>query len=208
MQSPLTKSTVLLSHPSVGAPQLAFIVTRPRVAVTTQPSVGLQLPLAHTIGVPDTHTPLTHESFAVQAFESEQLPVLWLKLQAPVLGSQVSVVHTLLSSQTLGVFTHAPVARLQLSVVQALPSSQDFGVKVQLPVEGLQASIVQRLLSSQVLAVPVQIPFWQESAEVQRFPSSQAVPDGALVCTQPAAGLQLSVVQALLSLQVNVPVPG
>jgi hypothetical protein len=94
-------------------------------------------------------------------------------------------------------------------VVQALPSLQavpfETGVVVH-PNAGLQLSFVQTLLSLQTTAVPPQVPFVHWSLVVHRLPSLQGDPFVTGVAEQPVAGLQLSVVQALLSLQTR-PVP-
>jgi hypothetical protein len=79
----------------------------------------------------------------VQAFPSSQAIVLFVKTH-PIVGSQLSVVHTLLSLQT----TAAPALQEpppQTSPdVHAFPSSQAIVlfVKTQ-PVAGLQLSVVQ-----------------------------------------------------------------
>jgi hypothetical protein len=82
------------------------------------------------------------------------------------------------------------------------------GGNEQVPVCALQLlllSTVQGLLSLQVTAAPVrlQLPFWQVSAPLQALPSPQLVPLAALECTQPACAVQVSLVQALLSLQLS-----
>ena len=85
--------------------------------------------------------------------------------------------------------------------MQALLSSQAavLFVKTQ-PVAGLQVSVVHTLLSLHVMAPPEwQVPPPQVSPVVHAFPSSQAFV--LLMKAQPDAGLHVSVVQALLSLQ-------
>jgi hypothetical protein len=86
-------------------------------------------------------------------------------------------------------------------VVQALPSLQlvPFFVvsATQVPVTGLQRRHCPQL----TLAGPcVHVPFWQVSA-VQRLPVSHGVLLAALVCTQPVAGSQVSMVHGLSSSQ-------
>ena len=85
-------------------------------------------------------------------------------------------------------------------VVHALPSSQAFVLLVNThPVAGLHVSVVQPLPSLQTKGVPDwQAPPPHVSPDVQAFPLSQAIV--LFVKTQPVAGLQLSVVQGLLSL--------
>ncbi len=122
----------------------------------------------------------------------------------PLLTSQVSVVHVLLSLQTLVVPTQTPVWQASL-VVHALPSVQTVplttAAKTQLPVTTSQVSAVQALLSLHTLAVPRQLPFWQTSPLVHALPSLQAAPLARAVKAQlPLTASQLSVVQALLSL--------
>src|SRR5262249_46311051 len=53
----------------------------------------------------------------------------------------------------------------------------------------------------QTTGAPVQLPAWQLSPCVHALPSSQVVPSTTAACWQPAAGSQLSVVQALPSSQ-------
>ena len=93
------------------------------------------------------------------------------------------------------------------AVVQALPSSQAavLFVKTQ-PDAGLQESVVHTLLSLQTTAEPgTHVPPPQVSPVVQALPSSQTAV--LFVKTQPVAGLQLSVVQMLLSLQTTAAPP-
>ena len=94
--------------------------------------------------------------------------------QMPVAGSQVSVVQTLLSLQFLGVKLHTPAVATQVSVVQELLSLQ----------EGLQTIVKGHpYIGLHVLG------------------GSQASQQKIGVYTHPVAGLQVSLVQALLSLQ-------
>jgi hypothetical protein len=72
------------------------------------------------------------------------------------------------------------------------------------PKTALHESVVQTLPSLQLSGVPaVQAPAWQVSAPLQTFPSAQAVPFKTGVLAQPVAGLQLSLVQTLPSLQLS-----
>ena len=107
---------------------------------------------------------------------------------------------------------HVTVAPLQVppahrsGPVQALLSLQAtvLAVCVQ-PVVALQASVVHSWPSLQFNALPAaQIPLWQLSETVHTLPSaSQPVPLTTALKTQaPFAGLQLSVVQLLPSLQI------
>ena len=135
----------------------------------------------------------------VHALPSSQAFVLLVKTH-PAASVHVSVVQGLLSLQAIPTPAQAPP--LQTSPdVQALPSSQAFVLLVNThPVAGLHVSVVHRLLSSQTTAAPGwQAPAPHVSPDVQALPSSQAIV--LFVKTQPVAGLQLSVVQGLLSLQ-------
>ena len=73
--------------------------------VKTQPEAGAQVSVVHTllslqtsVPVPGSQLPPEQVSPVVQAFPSSQATVLFVKTQ-PVAGTQVSVVHTLVSSQ-------------------------------------------------------------------------------------------------------------
>jgi len=87
--------------------------------------------------------------------------------------------------------------------VHTLPSLQDAELSVNTqPVAGLQESVVQALLSLQTLAVPGwQLPPPHVSPVVQALPSLQALV--LFEKTHPVAGLQLSFVHPLLSLQTT-----
>jgi len=91
--------------------------------------------------------------------------------------------------------------------VHALPSSQRLVLFVKThPVAGLQLSVVQTLLSPQPMGAPGwHVPPPQASPVVQAFPSLHGLV--LLAKAQPVAGLQVSVVQTLLSLQ-TVGAPG
>jgi len=89
---------------------------------------------------------------------------------------------------------------------QALPSLQapPLGANTQ-PLAGLQLSLVHTLPSLQLAAGPgAHLPPEQPSLVVQALPSLQAA--ALALNTQPLAGLQLSLVQPLLSSQVT-PLP-
>jgi hypothetical protein len=125
-----------------------------------------------------------------------------------------------------------PLTELQESVVQAFPSLQLSAVpaahvpfwQVSAPLQtllsehavpfrtavvvqpkaGLQLSVVHTFPSSQTSAAPaVHTPAWQVSGPLQTFPSEHGTPFSTVVATQPLAGLQLSVVQGLPSLQTS-----
>ena len=171
----------------------------------TQPVAGLQLSFVQmllslqTTAVAPVHVPAPQTSPAVQAFPSLQAIVLFACAQ-PVAGLQLSLVQTLLSLQFVAAPpTQAPAEHVS-PVVHAFPSLQEavLFAKTQ-PVAGLQLSLVQTLPSLQTTGVaPVHVPPPQTSPVVQAFPSlHEAV---LFVCVQPA-GVQLSSVQGLLSLQ-------
>jgi hypothetical protein len=180
--------------------------------VKAQPVAGLQVSVVHALvslqmtGVAPTQLPPPHTSPVVQAFPSSQTFALFVKTQ-PVAGLQVSVVHPLASLQITGVAPAQLPPPHTSPVVQAFPSSQAFVlfVKTQ-PVAGLHVSVVQTLLSSQTTGeAPAQLPPPHTSLVVQAFPSSQAFV--LFVKTQPVAGLQVSVVHALVSLQTTTAPP-
>jgi len=169
--------------------------------------------------------PPLHVSPTVQGFPSLQGSVLLLCPQ-PVAGLQESVVQTLLSSQERGSWAQNPEPT-QESTVQALPSSQLIGVPMHTPlrhtspvVHGIwssqgsapvarwmqapvpQESSVQGLPSSQLIGVPGwQMPLLQVSPTVHGLKSSQG--PVLLLCEQPVAGSQVSVVQTLPSSQLR-----
>ncbi len=93
--------------------------------------------------------------------------------------SQLSVVQTLLSLQTLATPPQMPLVQAS-AVVHARPSSHKVPSvtlpNTQTPVLGLQLSDVQALLSLQTLATPLQTPAWQVSPLVQALPSLQLPP--------------------------------
>ena len=86
-------------------------------------SVVQGLPSLHTMPTP-LHLPAAHASPLVQTLPSLQgLPSTVAGYLQPDRGSQYSVVHGLLSVQTVGVPMQAPL--LQMSpLVQAVPSLQ------------------------------------------------------------------------------------
>jgi hypothetical protein len=116
-------------------------------------SIVQQFPSSQLVGPPELQTPPPlHVSPVVQAFPSWQLAVLFVE-KHPVTGSQLSFVHTLLSSH----------ATAEMSVFTQ-------------PDAGSHESIVQTLLSLQAsVPVPVwHVPPLHVSPRVQAFPSLQA----------------------------------
>jgi glyoxylate utilization-related uncharacterized protein len=171
-----------------------------------QPSLVQTLPSLQSCAAPGLQVPPPQTSLVVQALPSSQGAVLLVYAQ-PVAGMQVSSVHPLLSLQ-LGAAppTQEPPEQVSL-VVQAFPSLQDAVLLLWVqPVAGLQASLVQPLLSLQLgAAPPTQVPLAQVSPAVQALPSlHDAV---LLVCVQPVAGLQPSLVQTLPSSQLGADPP-
>jgi hypothetical protein len=72
------------------------------------------------------------------------------------------------------------------------------------PNAGSQVSVVQTFESLQLSGVPaVHVLLWQVSAPLQTLPSLHAVPFATPANAHPVAGLQVSVVQGLLSLQTS-----
>jgi hypothetical protein len=101
---------------------------------------------------------------------------------------------------------HVPAWQVS-APLHTLPSLHDVplstGVLVH-PDTGLQLSVVHTLPSLHASGVPeVHTPAWQVSLPLHTLPSLHDEPLGTAVFWQPAAGLQLSVVQTLPSLQLS-----
>jgi hypothetical protein len=125
----------------------------------------------------------------------------------PKTGSQLSVVHTLPSSQSSGVpGVHTPAWQVSpplhtLASLHEVPFNT--GVLAQ-PVAASQLSVVQTLPSLQSSALAgVHTPFWQVSFPLQTSPSAHEEPLGSGAVWHPAIGSQLSVVQTLPSLHAS-----
>jgi hypothetical protein len=137
----------------------------------------------------------------VQALLSSQAALLLVCVQ-PVAGTQASVVHWLLSSQTTGVCVQ-PVCGLHASVSQRLALLHELLMSVwKQPVAESQPSCVHALPSLQLPLMSV----WKQP-EAESHPSVvHGLPSlhRALmsVWKQPEAGVQPSVVHALPSLQL------
>ena len=185
-----------------------------RTGVLTQPKVALQvsavqgLPSSQLSAVPGVQTPPWQTSSPSQALLSAQeVPFSTAALLQPKTGSQVSVVHTFVSSQGRAApGVHTPVWQVSLPL-QTLPSLHDVpfatGVVVQ-PKIASQPSAVQTLLSLQLRAVPaVQVPFWHVSVPLQTLASAHVVPFSTGALAHPKVGSQLSVVQRLPSSQLS-----
>jgi hypothetical protein len=91
--------------------------------------------------------------------------------------------------------------------LQRFPSAHDVPLVTALvvqPVVGLQPSVVQGLPSLQLSGVPaVHTPLWQVSSPLQTVASAHDEPLATGVFWQPVAGIHVSVVQTLLSLQLS-----
>lgn len=117
----------------------------------------------------------TAQSALAQGEIGPQLAGLNWLVQAPVNGSQVSVVHRRLSLQreVSGEWTHRPP--LQASIVQGLLSSQLMSVVVQPRTRSqtgtLQGSLVEQKLLSGWLMHPL---LWSQKSSVQSMWSSQS----------------------------------
>jgi hypothetical protein len=159
----------------------------------------------HTTGLPPAHVPAWQVSVWVHGFWSSQGAVLFVNTH-PVAGAHVSVVHPLLSSQTIAVPVHVPAPQVS-PVVHALPSSHTIVLSACThPVAGSHVSVVHVLwsLQSSEPAPSWQLPPAHASPVVHALPSSHAIV--LLVNTQPVAGSQLSVVQMFPSLHtIGVP---
>ena len=178
----------------------------------TQPLTALQLsavqefPSSQPGAGPATHVPPAHASPTLHTLPSLQETVLFACLQ-PDAARHVSVVHVLPSSQFKALpGWHWPPAHAS-PLVHKLPSLHGAGLLVCVqPLAGTQASVVHGLPSSQLgAAPPTHVPPLHWSFNVQAELSSHAIV--LLLCVHPLAGLQLSVVQTLLSSQSSV-LPG
>ena len=125
----------------------------------------------------------------------------------PLAGTQLSVVQTLPSLQTMvAPGLHAPLAQMS-PLVQALLSLQlrVLAANTQ-PEEALHESVVQSLLSLQTVVGPgTHEPPEQASPTVHTLPSEHVAV--VIVKTQPVTALHVSDVQGLLSLQVTAAPP-
>ena len=175
--------------------------------VKVQPVAGLQesvvhgLPSEHGRVPPAVHAPLMQMSLNVHTLPSEHAALVFAWTQ-PLIGSQVSAVQGLLSSQVAAEpGTHAPPAQTS-PWVQPLLSEQPslLNTNVQ-PSAGSHVSVVQGLPSLHGRLAPgTHAPAAQTSPTVQRLLSLQ--PSVLLTAAQPVVGLQVSVVQRLPSSQV------
>ena len=158
--------------------------------VKTQPDAGLHVSVVHallslqTTAVPPWQVPPPHVSGVVQAFPSLHAAVLFVCVHVPV--TQVSSVHGLASLHSVAVVhaTHPGIT----GCVQVPPEHTSF------------VHVLLSVAHAAVLFVPRQAPApLHVSPDVQTLLSLHAAV--LFVKTQPDAGLQLSVVHVLLSLQ-------
>jgi hypothetical protein len=177
-----------------------------------QPNTGSQVSVVHTLASlqlsarPATQKDPRQVSLPLHTLPSGHgVPPGTVTKAQPLAGLQPSVVQALPSLQTSGVPPlHVPLWQLS-APLQALPSRQGVplarGAFAQ-PKTALQVSPVHGLPSPQASGVPAaQAPAWQVSLPLQTVPSAQGVPLSIGVCAHPLAGVQVSVVHALASLQ-------
>jgi hypothetical protein len=155
---------------------------------------------------PPAHTSLVHGLPSAQsAFTTQGWHPGICAFWQPLTGVQVSVVQALPSLQLSVVpAVQAPFWQVSLPL-QTLESAHEVPFSTGAlahPKTGLQLSVVHTLPSSQSSGVPaVQDPLWQVSLPLQTLASAHGVPFDTGVFAQPVAGMQLSVVQTLASLQ-------
>src|SRR6266481_4417480 len=192
-------------HSSV-SPHSASVLQQFATGSCTQPVASLQesvvqaLPSSQFGAAPPAQLPPLHVSGVVHALPSSHGSVL-LRCVHPVAGLQPSSVQTLPSLQSsAGPPWQLPPLQVS-AVVQALLSLQGSVLLTCVhPVAGLQPSSVQTLPSLQFGGgPPTQLPPLQVSLVVQALSSSHGLV--LLVCAHPVAGLHVSLVQTLLSLQ-------
>ena len=178
------------------------------LAVLRQPDADAHESVVHGLAslqfsVPvELHRPPEHVSPVVQLLPSLHGTALAVYLQ-PVAATQASSVQVLPSLQVIAVPRHAPALHLSADV-QALPSSHVATelANTQLPVVTSHESVVHGLESLQFLTAPgTQPDALQMSPTVHGLLSVQGL--ALAVWVQPVIELQLSSVQALLSLQLT-----
>ena len=151
---------------------------------------------------PALQVPALQTSLRVHLLPSSQALVLASNLH-PMAAAQLSVVHALLSLHTGADPPTQPPPEQVSPVVQRLLSLHgELLLTVLQPPAGSQLSVVHSLPSSQpTVTGPAQLPPLQMSPDVQALLSLHTAL--LLALTQaPVAGLQLSLVHGLLSVQV------
>jgi len=211
-----SSQTVALPGWQLPPPQVSPLVQAlPSVQVTvsgmfTQPSLLSHESAVHgflssqLIALPGLQAPPPQVSPPVQALPSLHGSEFAVFTQ-PLLGSQLSLVQTLPSSQlSAGPALQVPSAQMS-SLLQALPSLQGAVLLACVqPLAGSQLSVVQGLPSSQFTAAPAwHRPEKQVSPLVQALPSLQ-VPATAL-CWHPLVPSHESAVHGFLSSQSSGP---
>ena len=184
-------------------PQPTITANKQAPLSASQESAVHALPSLQTFAPNPVHLPATHTSWSVQRLPSLQLPALSGVNTQPTIGSHLSELHTLPSSQTF-LPSPAQTPALQTSpVVHSRPSSHAATLLLIVqPVLLLHASLVQGLASLHTLICgPTQAPSLQISPLVQADKSSQAAAFGK--ATQPTPESQVSLVQGFLSSQTN-----
>ena len=147
------------------------------------------------------HTPAWQKSVVVHGLPSLHTFVSLFTCAQPVLASQESLVHALLSSQLTAVPVQLPPEHVSL-VVHTEPSSH-----ASLLFTPMQPCSASHLASTQMLPLAahttglpaMHTPFKHASPLVHALSSLQLAV--LSVCEQPAVGVQVSSVQGLLSLQ-------
>src|SRR5438093_98003 len=188
--------TVQIPDRHVSAP-LHTLPSLHEVAVATagcwQPVTGSQMSVVHGFPSsqlrddPAVQVPDRHVSAPLHTLPSlHEVPFASAVRRHPLSGSQVSVVHGLLSLQLSAVPAVQVPARHVSLPSHALPSLHVPSFARALPwqpVSGSQVSVVHGLLSLQLRAAPaVQIPDRHVSAPLHTFPSLHDVPFATAVC--------------------------
>jgi hypothetical protein len=189
-----------------GVPLTTGVLVHPKTG--SQLSAVQRLPSVQLRAVPAMQVPLWHVSSPLQTLPSVQdEPLRSGAFRHPLTALQLSAVQTLASLQSSGV----PAVQTALWQVSAplqtvlsaheVPSARTVFWH---PAMGSQLSVVQALPSLHVGGGPaVQMPLWQVSSPSQTSPSLQDEPLATGTFSHPVDGLQLSVVQTLLSLQFS-----
>jgi len=155
--------------------------------VASQESAVQGLPSSQLGIVPGEQMPPWHVSAPLQALPSlQEVPFPTAAYWHPATGSQVSLLHGLLSSQSrAGPAVQVPEEHVS-APLQASPSLQEVPSARSAcwqPAAGSQVSLVHAFPSLQSRGVPLlHVPAWQVSTPLQTLPSSQEVPSVTAVC--------------------------
>ncbi len=194
-------SPAVHASPSLHVTALAKYTQPPLVSLHELSVHGL---LSSQLSTAPRQTACAHVSLVLHALPSSHASPSASMWTQPLPGSQLSVVHALLSLQsTLGPAVQSGPTQVSL-LVQALLSSHVTTVSAWIqPVSVLQLSAVHALPSSQFSAKPGwQLPSTHVSLAVQALPSEQPPVSG--FTTQPFVLSQDSVVHGLSSVQTTV----